>query len=252
MDSIVVAAAFVVLALAHSVLGERELLRPLFAQRWELPIPRAAVERILRFAWHLTSVAWLGLASLAFGASLWAVLGVVAGASAVIVFVTLRGHLAWPLFALAAFGAGLAGGYVGDGMLMVLGSLAALALAAVGLLHVAWAAGWGADLMAVAVPSDAQGRPRFEPPRVLTLAVALGLLGAAAVVGVHVLGWDVYGATAVAGLLAVVFGLRAVGDFRTVGFTKPGHATTFEQLDDAVYTPLSVLFAFGSAAALLL
>lgn len=252
MGPIVVAAGFAVLAVAHSLLGERELLRPLFANPWSLPIPRPAAERVLRLAWHLTSLAWLGLAALALGVSAWVVLGAVAGISAAVIVLTLPGHLAWPIFTLVALGAGLSGGWVGRGTLAVLCSVAALALLGVGLLHVAWAAGRGTNLLKVVIPSDAEGRPRFVPSRAITLVVAAGLLGAAAVLGVHVLGWEVPGRSIAAAGLVVVFALRAVGDFRTVGFSKPGHATAFERLDDAVYTPLSVLFAFGGAAALLL
>jgi hypothetical protein len=37
-----------------------------------------------------------------------------------------------------------------------------------------------------------------------------------------------------------------------VGFGKREHGSAFARLDDAVDTPLSVLFAFGGAAALML
>jgi hypothetical protein len=55
-----------VLAAAHSYLGERYLLMRLF-RRDNLPELLGGVEftkRTLRFAWHITSTAWLGLASL--------------------------------------------------------------------------------------------------------------------------------------------------------------------------------------------
>ena len=54
------------LAAAHSYLGERYILIRLF-RRDNLPKVLGGVEftkRTLRFAWHITSVAWLGLASL--------------------------------------------------------------------------------------------------------------------------------------------------------------------------------------------
>ena len=63
MAPVITAAGFGLIALVHSVLGELALVRPLFASDWELPIPRWAAERILRFAWHLTSIAWLGIAA---------------------------------------------------------------------------------------------------------------------------------------------------------------------------------------------
>ena len=44
MGSVVAAAGFSLLALAHSALGERTLLRPLFARPWELGLPRPVAE----------------------------------------------------------------------------------------------------------------------------------------------------------------------------------------------------------------
>jgi hypothetical protein len=65
--SLVVAAVFVLLlGCAHSYLGERYILIRLF-RRGELPELLGGQEftrRTLRFAWHLTTVAWFGLASI--------------------------------------------------------------------------------------------------------------------------------------------------------------------------------------------
>lgn len=58
------AALLLVVGIVHSYLGERYLLQRLF-RRCELPPLFGSSEytrRILRFAWHLTTVAWLGLA----------------------------------------------------------------------------------------------------------------------------------------------------------------------------------------------
>lgn len=52
------------LGLAHSVLGERFILTRLF-RRDKLPLLFGAVEftkRTLRFAWHVTTVLWWGMA----------------------------------------------------------------------------------------------------------------------------------------------------------------------------------------------
>ena len=64
------------IGIVHSVLGERLLLRPLFAHPdWSLPrMPREPAERVLRFAWHLTTIAW------------WAIAAALVGASPVVVF----------------------------------------------------------------------------------------------------------------------------------------------------------------------
>ncbi|MCK6264712.1 hypothetical protein KP803_15640 [Vibrio sp. ZSDE26] len=68
MASILYLAAFmlVVVSFAHSYLGERFILSRLF-KRNNLPKILGSVDftkRTLRFAWHLTSVAWLGLAGI--------------------------------------------------------------------------------------------------------------------------------------------------------------------------------------------
>ncbi len=60
-------AAFLLVAIAvvHSVLGERYILMRLF-RRGNMPKTLGSAkftEATLRFAWHLTSVAWLGFAA---------------------------------------------------------------------------------------------------------------------------------------------------------------------------------------------
>lgn len=108
------------IGLAHSVLGERYILVRLFRRR-DLPKLFGAdtfTRRTLRFAWHLTTIAWWG-----FGAQMAAAAGARAGgepaadgapwlqaiawtflASALLGLAVTRGrHLAWPvLLAIAA------------------------------------------------------------------------------------------------------------------------------------------------------
>jgi hypothetical protein len=103
---------------AHSYLGERYILIRLF-RRSDLPHIFGSdqfTRRTLRFAWHLTSVAWLGFAVLfavAGGvprftqpATATVTLRVAAVTFAVSALVTLAGsrgrHLAWPVFAAIA------------------------------------------------------------------------------------------------------------------------------------------------------
>ncbi len=98
----------------HSYLGERYILTRLF-RRPDLPHlfgSDAFTKRTLRFAWHLTTVAWWGFAAmlmlLAFGVPDRSHLGAaIAGTflvTAVITFAASRGrHFAWPVFlAIAA------------------------------------------------------------------------------------------------------------------------------------------------------
>lgn len=100
------AAVTFLVGVAHSYLGERYLLMRLF-RRGNLPALFGGTDftqRTLRFAWHLTTVAWWGFAALfVLLAGDWitatnvaAVLAATALASAVITVVISRGrHLAW-------------------------------------------------------------------------------------------------------------------------------------------------------------
>lgn len=98
---------------AHSYLGERYILIRLF-RRPDLPHLFGSdvfTKRVLRFAWHVTTLAWWGLGALllllAHGASTPVVGAAVAAtfaATALVTFLGSRGrHLAWPVFlAIAA------------------------------------------------------------------------------------------------------------------------------------------------------
>lgn len=93
----------------HSYLGERYLLTRLF-RRDDLPKLFGSTEfttRTLRFAWHITSIAWLGFAGvlvlLAHPPVTTNAIGLVIGctflAHFVIALVGSRGkHLSWPVF----------------------------------------------------------------------------------------------------------------------------------------------------------
>jgi hypothetical protein len=108
------AAILVLTAAAHSFLGERYILIRLF-RRDDLPRlfgGDAFTKRVLRFAWHLTSIAWLGFAGILVvlardQATPWvALLNVVAATfacHAALTALASRGrHLAWLAFAAVA------------------------------------------------------------------------------------------------------------------------------------------------------
>lgn len=96
---------------AHSLLGEKYILMRLF-RRENLPKlfgGQDFTRKTLRFAWHLTTVAWLGLAAIlvliANGAFTTASAGIVVGVTflihGVVALVASRGrHLSWPVFLL--------------------------------------------------------------------------------------------------------------------------------------------------------
>jgi len=101
------------LALAHSYLGERYILIRLF-RRDDLPRLLGGTgftKRTLRFAWHLTSLAWLSLAAVLVKLSshapsrteLGLLLAGTFATSGAIAFVGSRGrHLSWVVFGAIA------------------------------------------------------------------------------------------------------------------------------------------------------
>jgi hypothetical protein len=114
MGSGAVIAAVLVFALgaAHSYLGERYILIRLF-RRQDLPHLFGSdvfTKHTLRFAWHLTTVAWYGLgivilqvAAHAAASVLGTTIALTSLVSGVVAFVGSRGrHLSWPLFLVIA------------------------------------------------------------------------------------------------------------------------------------------------------
>jgi len=108
------------------------------------------------------------------------------------------------------------------------------------LLHLYWAAGERRGFEA-AVPRLADGVPAFTPSRAMTACVAIALLACAAVVWAN---GDARGAMLqpiprwLCSALGVVMLLRAVGDFRLVGFFKRLRHSRFARLDTRYYSPL--------------
>lgn len=106
---ILAATLLLVMGIAHSYLGERYILIRLF-KRGNLPKlfgGTAFTVGTLRFVWHLTTVAWLGLACLTFIAShgpitrdqVLLVIGVAALVSAAFpLYFTQGKHLSWIVF----------------------------------------------------------------------------------------------------------------------------------------------------------
>lgn len=99
----------VLISLAHSYLGEKYILIRLF-RRDNLPRlfgGSAFTKATLRFAWHITSVAWCGLAAILVAmahppvesATLGAIVGVTFLVHGAIALVASRGrHLSWVVF----------------------------------------------------------------------------------------------------------------------------------------------------------
>jgi hypothetical protein len=120
----------------------------------------------------------------------------------------------------------------------VVGSAYALLAA----LHLYWLAG-GRKGGAAVIP-EVDGKPAFRPGPGATLLVAVALAAAAWLVFAQ--GGLVPGLLPASVLragtlvLGILFLLRAVGDFRRVGFSKKVRGTRFARLDDLVFSPLCV------------
>ncbi|MEE8600517.1 DUF3995 domain-containing protein [Euzebya tangerina] len=246
------ATMFVLLAVAHSYLGERAVIQPLLAEAWTIPIPRWAANRLIRYAWHATSIAWLGLAVVAVGGRPVIAVGAVGAVSGIAMLALLRGHLAWPLFLLAAFAAGVETGVVGRAALTVMAGGGIVILLGAAAVHLYWVFG-GTRWLDVVVPAGVDGAPAFTPGRLVTVGVVLlmvlqaaGIAGAATVDDPPLLLKTVVAAG------GVVLALRAIGDGRQTGFTKTDRSTAFARYDDLLFTPLVVTLAFASLSGVLL
>ena len=126
----------------------------------------------------------------------------------------------------------------------------AATLMALALVHLYWAAGgrWGAD---AAVPEVA-GKRAFEPGPAACIVVAGLLSAAAALVVLRAARWSPswlpawLPAVGCAGV-ALVFALRAIGDFKLVGFFKRVRETRFARRDTRLFSPLCLALAAGCA-----
>ncbi len=121
--------------------------------------------------------------------------------------------------------------------------------AGLALMHAYWLFGGQAGRLA-AIP-EVDGQPLFPPSALATLAVAIGLtlcaLLIAGTAGVLILPLSQTMLVWLTRILAVVLLLRAIGDFRLVGFSKRVRHTGFSHLDTTVYSPLCLALAIGTA-----
>jgi Protein of unknown function (DUF3995) len=131
---------------------------------------------------------------------------------------------------------------------MIAGAAAIVILLAAAAVHVYWAAGGKAG-KAAAVPT-AEGRAVIKPSAMSTAMVAAGLCVMAALVALRI-GWlklpgfagDHILVQIAVWLIAAVFALRAIGDFRYVGFFKRIREGMFARLDTLAYSPLCAALA---------
>ena len=134
---------------------------------------------------------------------------------------------------------------------MILALINFIVLFVISLIHVYWAAGgrWG---LAESLPKRS-GSKAFQPGRLITLVVAL-IFGGMAFFYLYKIGWltplnaiipnwlSRYGL----GVLAGIFLLRTIGDFRYVGFFKRVRSSRFADLDTKFYSPVCLLLSANS------
>ena len=110
---LVAAGTTIFIAVAHSYLGEKRVF-PRLLNRDDPPKMSGSatlMRSIVRWAWHLTSFAWVALAAILIALlndpsqlrqSVGAIVATYLGMGAVVTFATTRGrHIAWPFFLLA-------------------------------------------------------------------------------------------------------------------------------------------------------
>ena len=131
----------------------------------------------------------------------------------------------------------------------IIGFILSTILFSLGALHIYWALGgsWG---FSTAVPSK-DGKALFNPSPLATIFVALALFTASLIVigriGLltkfiqipFIFYWGTWG-------IAVVFLLRAIGEFNYVGFFKKHKSSRFASLDTRFYSPLCLFIALGA------
>ena len=119
----------------------------------------------------------------------------------------------------------------------------------VALLHFYWAFG-GSYGLSSAGP-NLEGKSEFRPGRMVTFLVACIITGLAALAIQLKWPWrPIEDIVSYAGyFVSVVFVLRAIGDFRYIGFFKKVYNSSFSKLDTKYFSPL-VLF-LGLAYAVL-
>ncbi|RQR65828.1 DUF3995 domain-containing protein [Burkholderia sp. Bp9126] len=121
-------------------------------------------------------------------------------------------------------------------------------LGVLALVHLYWACGGRLGKRA-AIP-ERDGEPVLRPSRAGTFAVAVALAVSACVVAARA-GWlpAPHSGALAAGtiVLALIFAVRAVGDFRYVGFFKRIRGSRFARLDTLCYSPLCAALSLSIA-----
>jgi hypothetical protein len=130
-------------------------------------------------------------------------------------------------------------------LFQMLACVLCLVFATLAVLHLYWAVGGQLGLPG-AVPTVGD-RPVFEPGALFAIVIAAFLVAAAMLTaqrgGLLLLGLPERLARLGTWGLAFVFAVRAIGEFRYVGFFKRVRGTLFARRDSLVYSPLCVVIS---------
>lgn len=119
----------------------------------------------------------------------------------------------------------------------------------ISLIHIYWAFGgkWGHEGV---IPKLENRTDTLKPPPIATLVVAVGILGfalvhAAALGLVSFIRADYLGICLI--IIALIFALRTIGDFKYVGLFKKKRIGLFAKNDTRYYVPLCVLLSVNAS-----
>jgi Protein of unknown function (DUF3995) len=110
---------------------------------------------------------------------------------------------------------------------------------AIALVHFYWALG-GKKWASLAIPKTNENETLFKPSMIETLVVAVAFLGFGYIMACEAAIFSHQGLLVKYGSWAIpaVFIVRAIGEFRYVGFFKKIKNTDFGQMDSKYYSPL--------------
>ncbi|MFI5138792.1 MAG: DUF3995 domain-containing protein [Sphingobacteriales bacterium] len=132
-------------------------------------------------------------------------------------------------------------------MRILITALLSLIFIVLSAVHIYWGFG-GKSGAAASVPAKESGKPVMNPGKIDCFAVASGLFafGIFALIKAGVILFVLPNWLSQYGLwvIAAIFLLRAIGEFKYIGFFKKIKTTTFGQMDTKFYSPLCLLISF--------
>jgi hypothetical protein len=134
-------------------------------------------------------------------------------------------------------------------MIIIFASINAIILTCLSALHFYWMCG-GKFGFAQSLPTTAEGKRVLNPRpfecgimAIIFLFIAIFFLNFA---GIQILDFPNWVLKYGLWLLSGIFLLRAIGDFKYIGFTKIVRTTEFAQLDSKYYAPLCLFLSVTS------